>query len=204
MAMSQLSSPSGHPRSPHQVARRQQRREALHHRLVEYLNAVAVAVRTFGFTVSDIHLGPGPDFDADMTVGPGPDPTHDGGHPAVPEQVQLAWAEDVGWSVTLPGPDPTESVVRYLHLDLVPPPKAVAGFLAAVLLDGDGVGMPYPATFRLRSQPLQPVLEALNRHSPTTSPRYSMTTPTMTKTMTPPVTVLRAVPPPSPAYAAAV
>jgi hypothetical protein len=121
----------------------------------------------------------------------------------VPEQVQLAWSEDVGWSVTFPGPDPdtAEGVVRFLHLDLVPPPEAVAGFLAAVLLDGGDVGMPYPATFRLRSQPLQPVLEALNRHSPaTTGPRPSTPTPTTTPT----TTVLRAVPPPSAAYAAAV
>lgn len=97
----------------------------------------------------------------------------------MPEQVQLAWAEHVGRSVAFPGPDTDEWVIRYLHLDLVPPPGAVAGFLAAVLLDGDGVGMPYPATFRLRSQPLNPVLEALvpvRATAATTTPATTATT----------------------------
>jgi hypothetical protein len=52
-----------------------------------------------------------------------------------------------------------------LHLDLAPSPDAVAQFLAAVLLDGDNAGMPYPASFRLRSQPLRPVLDALAHHT---------------------------------------
>ena len=208
MAMSQLSPQSGRGRSPHLAARRQQRREALHHRLVEYLDAVAVAVRALGFTVADIHVGPGPDLDAVIIVGPGPDPTRDGGHPAVPEQVQLAWSEDVGWSVTFPGPDTdtafdadtAEGVVRYLHLDLAPPPDAVAGFLAAVPLDGDDVGMPYPAAFRLRSQTPATGAHALASHSPTASATPSTTAPTTAPT----TTVLRAAPPPSPGYAAAV
>ena len=189
-----------------QVARRQQHRAAFQHRLqlclAEYVNAVAVAVRALGFTVGDIHLSPNPDLGAAFTVGRGPDPTRDGGHPLVPEQVELAWAEDAGWSVTVPRPDTDTAldtdtaggVVRYLHLELVPPPDAVAGFVAAVLLDGEGVGMPYPAAFRLRSQPLQPVLDALARHSPTANPTPSAAAPKPAPTTVPtaaPATVPR-------------
>jgi hypothetical protein len=168
-----------------QVARRQQHRAAfqhrLHLRLAEYVDAVAVAVRALGFTVGDIHLRPSPDLDAAITVGRGPDPMRDGGDPKVPERIGLAWAEDVGWSVTYPDTSTADTstsaaeggtakdMVRYLHLDLVPSPETVAGFLVAVLLDGGDVGMPYPATFRLRSQPLQPVLDALERHTHTAS-----------------------------------
>jgi len=163
--MSQLSPHQGRLFPTRQVQRRQQRREALQHRLVEYLDAVAVAVRTLGFTVGGIRFGIGPDLDATITVGRGPDPIRDGGQPRVPEKLELAWAEDLGWSVTHPESDTAETVTRYLHLDLVPSPDTVAGFLVAVLLDGDDVGLPYPGPFRLRSQPLQPVLDALDRHA---------------------------------------
>jgi hypothetical protein len=204
MVMSQLSPHRGRLFPPQQVQRRQQRREALQHRLrhglVEYLDAVAVAVRTLGFALRGVALGPGPDLDATITVGRGPDPTREGGQPEVPEELELAWAEDTGWSVTHPGlqtaPGTVESVTRYLHLDLVPTADTVAGFLVAVLLDGGDVGMPYPAGFRLRSQPLQPVLDALDRHthpaSPTPSTTPSLTTPSPSGS------------PRSPAYAAAV
>jgi hypothetical protein len=167
--MSQLSPHPGRVFPPRQVQRRQQRREALQHRLVKYLDAVAVAVRTLGFTVRGVRFGTSPDLEATITVGRGPDPTRDGGQPRVPEKLELAWAEDLGWSVTHPQSDTadsvTDSVTRYLHLDLVPSPEMVAGFLLAVLLDGGDVGLPYPGPFRLRSQPLQPVLDALDRHT---------------------------------------
>jgi hypothetical protein len=132
---------------------------------VRYLDAVALAVCALGFTVGAIRFGPGPDLDATITVGRGPDPARDGGRPRVPEKVELAWAEDLGWSVAHPEPGTADTVTRYLHLDLVPSPGTVAGFLVAVLLDGVDVGMPYPGPFRLRSQPLQPVLDALDQHT---------------------------------------
>jgi hypothetical protein len=167
------------------VQRRQQRRETLRHRLGEYLDAVTVAVRALGFTVQRTRLSPGPDLEAVITIGRGPDPARDGGHPHVPEQVKLAWAEDLGWSVTYPDPDTTDTsaevVTRYLHLDLVASPDTVAGFLAAVLLDGEDIGMPYPGPFRLRSQPLQPVLDALSRHNPTSYTPRNPITPVLTR-----------------------
>jgi hypothetical protein len=133
--------------------------------LSDYVDAVAVALRALGFAVRAIQRAPGPDLEISLSVGRGPDPALEGGESQVPDEVELAWAEDTGWSVTYPGWDTVPGLTRYLHLDLAPSPDAVAQFLAAVLLDGDNVGMPYPASFRLRSQPLRPVLDALAHHT---------------------------------------
>jgi hypothetical protein len=133
--------------------------------LSDYADAVSVAVRALGFAVRAIQRAAGPDLEMRLGVGRGPDPALEGGASQVPDQVALAWAEDTGWSVTYPGWDTVPGLTRYLHLDLAPSPDAVAQFLAAVLLDGDNVGMPYPASFRLRSQPLHPVLDALAHHT---------------------------------------
>jgi len=159
-----------HQYPPEHGHRRQQRREAAVRRLSDYLDAVSVAVRTLGFVVRAIQLGPGPDLEARVLVGTG----LDGGQSEVPEEVELAWAEDVGWSVTHPVLDTPGSPTRYLHIDLAPSPDVVAEFLSAVLLDGGDAGMPYPARFRLRSQPLQPVLDALCRHTSHAGPRPSL------------------------------
>jgi hypothetical protein len=133
--------------------------------LSDYADAVSVAVRALGFAVRAIQRAPGPDLEMRLSVGRGPDPALEGGQSQVPDEVELAWAEDTGWSVTYPGWDTVPGLTRYLHLDLAPSPDAVAQFLAAVLLDGDNAGMPYPASFRLRSQPLHPVLDALAHHT---------------------------------------
>jgi hypothetical protein len=99
------------------------------------------------------------------------------GDGAVPENaaevapvVELAWAEDTGWSVAhhLLGDTPTPW--RYLHQRLVPDPVTVAIFLESVLTMVDEVGMPYPAQFRYRAQPLQPVLDELARYCERESP----------------------------------
>jgi hypothetical protein len=76
----------------------------------------------------------------------------------------------VGWSATHPLVDGPANPWRYLHLELVPAPAAVANFLGALVADGEQVGMPYPAQFRHRSQPLQPVIDALARHAVTQPP----------------------------------
>jgi hypothetical protein len=150
------------PRPGH---RRRERCESAARLLSDYADAVSVAVRALGFAVRAIQRAPGPDLEMRLSVGRGPDPALEGGASQVPDQVELAWAEDAGWSVTYPGWDTVPGLTRYLHLDLAPSPDAVAQFLAAVLLDGDNVGMPYPASFRLRSQPLHPVLDALAHHT---------------------------------------
>lgn len=86
---------------------------------------------------------------------------------------ELSWAEDTGWRVEhdLLGGPTGAAPWRYLHLELAPAPSVVARFAVAVLTGFDDVGMPYPAQFRFRSQPLQPVIDALVRH--TTPPAAS-------------------------------
>jgi hypothetical protein len=166
MVMGELSrSPQGRHYPPRPGHRRQERCETAARLLSDYADAVSVAVRALGFAVRAIQRAPGPDLEMRLGVGRGPDPALEGGASQVPDQVELAWAEDTGWSVTYPGWDTVPGLTRYLHLDLAPSPDAVAQFLAAVLLDGDNVGMPYPASFRLRSQPLRPVLDALAHHT---------------------------------------
>lgn len=59
----------------------------------------------------------------------------------------------------------------------MPARSAVARFAAAVLTGLAEIGepgMPYPAQFRLRSQPLQPVIDALGHHA---TPPDTATTP---------------------------
>jgi hypothetical protein len=140
--------------------------------LAGYLDAVAAAVRTKGFTVLDISVSAGQDLEACITVCGAPNHVatgqNGGGHDNG-QNVKLAWTEDTGWSVVadhLLGA--SASPWRYLHLQLVPSPETVAEFLTAVLDNSDEVGMHYPARFRFRNQPLQPVLDDLARHTPTT------------------------------------
>lgn len=164
--MGELSrSPQGRHYPPRPGHRRRERCESAARLLSDYADAVSVAVRALGFAVRAIQRAAGPDLEMRLGVGRGPDPALEGGASQVPDQVALAWAEDTGWSVTYPGWDTVPGLTRYLHLDLAPSPDAVAQFLAAVLLDGDNAGMPYPASFRLRSQPLHPVLDALAHHT---------------------------------------
>jgi hypothetical protein len=173
--------------------RRQQRREHAARLLWRYLSQVASALGAEGFAISDARISPGPDLEAQLRVHPneshggrhsqpvrggssGEQPTGTKPHGGsvgglldrpVGSSFELSWAEDTGWRIEhhlLGGP--TEAAPwRYLHLELVPAPSAVARFTAAVLTDFDDVGMPYPAQFRYRSQPLRPVIDALARHA---------------------------------------
>jgi hypothetical protein len=164
--MGELSrSPQGRHYPPRRGHCRRERCETAARLLSDYADAVSVAVRALGFAVRATQRAAGPDLEMRLGVGRGPDPALEGGQSQVPDEVELAWAEDTGWSVTYPGWDTVPGLTRYLHLDLAPSPDAVAQFLAAVLLDGDNSGMPYPASVRLRSQPLRPVLDALAHHT---------------------------------------
>lgn len=166
-------SPSGwsqHPADRGRQQRREQRREHAARLLSCYLRHVGSALRAEGFTISDARIGPGPDLEARLRVHRGEphDFPFDGLLDSpVDSPFELFWAEDTGWRVEhhLLGGPTQAAPWRYLHLELVPAPSAVARFAAAVLTEFDDVGMPYPAQFRFRSQPLQPVIDALARHS---------------------------------------
>lgn len=189
-------SPSGWSQYPaDRGRRRQQRREHAARLLGRYLSQVTSALRAEGFTISDARISPGSDLEARLRVrlnephgGRHSEPSGVGssngkfsgarphGGPVdglldgpVGSPFELSWAEDTGWCVEhhLLGGPTQAAPWRYLHLELVPAPSAVARFAAAVLTDFDHVGMPYPAQFRYRSQPLQPVIEALARHATT-------------------------------------
>lgn len=149
-------------RSQHAVdrGRRQQRREAAR-LLSTYLREVGKALRAEGLAVTHVRMRPGPDLEARLGVSPVDTAS------GLPARVELAWAEDTGWSIEhrlLGGP--TGGIPwRYLHLELVPAPKVVARFAINVFTSAEDVGMSYPAQFRFRGQPLQPVIDALARHS---------------------------------------
>jgi len=156
---------------PERARDRQLRRETATRLLADYLNRVSLALRDIGFNVTEVQLGAGPDLEARITLGAGT-----GEFAGVPAGGELAWAEDVGWSATHPLLDSPANPWRYLHLELVPAPAAVANFLGALVADGEQVGMPYPAQFRHRSQPLQPVIDALARRA-VAQPLVSMPVP---------------------------
>lgn len=101
---------------------RQQRLETVRLHLRGYLDAVCCALCAAGFWIPCADIAPNGDLDAQLTV-------TCGGAPAV----RLAWAEDVGWSVShlLLGDTPTPW--RYLHWELVPLPPTVVEFLRSVL-----------------------------------------------------------------------
>jgi hypothetical protein len=150
---------------PERARDRQLRRDTAARLLADYLDRVSLAVRAMGFSVTDVQLGTGADLEARIILGAGT-----GEFAGAPAGAELAWAEDVGWSATHPLLDSPANPWRYLHLELVPSPDAVANFLGALIVDGEQVGMPYPAQFRHRSQPLQPVIDALTRHAVTQRP----------------------------------
>jgi hypothetical protein len=139
--------------------------------LAGYVDAVAAAVRAEGFTIVDIRIAAGPDLEACITVLGAQDHLATGQR--TDPKVDLAWAEDTGWSVAHHLLGTSASPWRYLHLELVPSPRTVAAFLTAVLANSDDVGMPYPARFRFRNQSLQPVLDDLGRRTPTTPQLHS-------------------------------
>jgi hypothetical protein len=141
--------------------RRQQLRETATRLLSTYLSEVGKALRAEGLAVTHVRMSHGPDLEARLRVSP-VDATS-----GLPARVELAWAEDTGWSIEhhllggLTGGIPW----RYLHLELVPAPKAVARFVVNVFTSTEDVGVSYPAQFRFRGQPLQPVIDALARHN---------------------------------------
>jgi hypothetical protein len=161
---------------PERCLLRHKRRATASRVLAGYVDAVAAAVRTKGFTVLNISVSAGQDLEARITVCGAPDHVATGQHSGGQDNgqnsgqnVKLAWAEDTGWSVVADHLGGTSaSPWRYLHLQLAPSPETVAEFLTAVLDNSDEVGMLYPARFRFRNQPLQPVLDDLARHTPTT------------------------------------
>lgn len=142
---------------------REQRRAAARERLHRYLDQVAAALRGHGFEVIRTHLGQGGDLEAVLSVTPAEPARRD-----LPPVLELSWAEDTGWAVSHHLISNTATPWRYLHTELVPDPARVARFLALVAEDSNDdaeVGMLYPAQFRFRGQPLQPVLDELARHT---------------------------------------
>jgi hypothetical protein len=133
---------------------RQQRIVEARAHLRGYVDEVRRALASAGFLVHRAEAMGGDDLDAlvEVTIDASP-------------VVELAWAEDIGWSVShhLIGHTPTPW--RYLHRELVPAPNAVVDFLHGVLGSNDDLGMIYPAQFRYRSQPIQSVIDALARYS---------------------------------------
>jgi len=168
-----------------QIARRQQHRAAfqhrLHLRLAEYVDASRSRSGPWVSLSADIHLAQGP------TSTPYHSWTGARSHPrrAVTHCARAGPAglgRGRGWSVTsrtrhrrrVRTPTPP-GMWCVLHLELAPTPGAVAGS-GRGSARWDDVGMPYPARFGSASQPLQPVLDALARHSPTPSTTTSTTT----------------------------
>lgn len=140
--------------------RRQRMREDAARLLAGYVDAVASALRAEGLSVADIRIGSGSDLGAELTLVPS-DPERDG----VPGRVELAWAEDTGWCLSHHLLGPEAAPWRYLHIELAPSPATVARFVAVTLHDREDVGMLYPAQFRFRGQPIQPVIDALARQA---------------------------------------
>lgn len=138
--------------------RRQRLRDDAVRLLAEYVDAVASALRAEGLSVVDVRIGPGSDLGAELTLVPA-GPERDG----LPRRVELAWAEDTGWCLSHHLLGPAAAPWRYLHIELAPSPATVARFVAVTLHDREDVGMLYPAQFRFRGQPIQPVIDALSR-----------------------------------------
>jgi hypothetical protein len=126
--------------------------------LADYVAAVATALDTGGFPVTQIRMGSGPGLHARLTLTP-----IDPRSPGIPATITLAWAEDIGWAFShfLP----THTRWRYLHRELAPSPATVAGFVVLVLTHHDDTSMLHPARFSHHGQPLQPVIDALARRT---------------------------------------
>lgn len=138
---------------------REQRHRAARELLRGYLHQVAKTLSWHGFEVTHTELGESGDLEAVLTVTPtGP------ADRVLPPLLTLSWAEDTGWAVSHRLISTGATPWRYLHTELVPAPARVARFLALVAEDEE-VGMLYPAQFRLRGQPLRPVLDELARYA---------------------------------------
>jgi uncharacterized protein DUF6292 len=143
------------------AGQRREDRDRARRLLTDYLDQVAAALHREGLRVTGRRISTSPALEASLTTVPGRILA-----PAAPAAVELAWAEDTGWSISHRLIGTTATPWRYLHLDLLPSPDAVAQFAVAVISNEDDCGMPYPAQFRFRSQPLRPVLETLARFRP--------------------------------------
>jgi uncharacterized protein DUF6292 len=146
------------------LARRRQRRDTAQRLLVGYLDAVAGALEQEGMRVIGRRANTSPALEGSLSIVPG--------HALVPGEsstLELAWAEDTGWSIAHRLIGTTTTPWRYLHMELVPAPSTVAQFVLAVLCNEDDSGMLYPAQFRFRAQPLQPVIDALARRTAPTA-----------------------------------
>lgn len=138
--------------------------------LTEYLDAVVELLRAAGYTVRT-RMDTGNELGAELRVGIDrvPTPGHGSTEGSTQLLATLRWAEDVGWSVTPAALRASPTPTRYLHLQLVPSPRAVVDFLRNALADPE-CGMFYPARFRFRSQSLQPVIESLTKAARAPSP----------------------------------
>jgi hypothetical protein len=145
-------------------------------RLRDYLDAVCDELHAAGFHAK-ISVEPGSFLDAQITVTHTPHRTAVASHLDALVTVQLAWAEDIGWSASHPGIRSGPTPWRFLHVDLAPPPSMVVGFLLGVLNDVDTFGMLYPAQFRYRSQPVQPVIDKLTAATAATAEQADRDTP---------------------------
>ena len=159
-------------RNPLRDYRREQRRalraQAMA-RLSAYLDAVTDALAEHGWQVARCALSSDRDLEAELDLRP-VEPTNL--EPGLAQPIQVRWEEDTGWCVShhLLGPR-TPALRHYMHTQLAPPPEQAAEFITAVLTprqdpydpDFAWPGMPYPAQFRFRSQPLAPVVDALER-----------------------------------------
>lgn len=140
-----------------------------------YLTSVRTALLEAGFSVPTLDIAAGSELEATLTVvdqrprAHRARSDHDPAADVATPTVELAWAEDIGWSVSHYLLSSTPTPWRYLHRDLVPAPATVVEFLRGVIDAGASatheVGMVYPAQFRYRSQSTQPVIDALARHS---------------------------------------
>lgn len=148
--------------STHRLARELRLAEARTY-LRDYLREVRDALSEHGCTVLSTTITLGSYLDARFSVEIAAGP-RDRGEESSGSRCELVWAEDEGWSVSHPRFATGVTPWRYLHASLVPEPLEVVRFLLAAVSDTEDC-MVYPARFRYRSEPLQPVIDQLARYN---------------------------------------